>query len=685
MRYAGIRNGGGIFGIIPRYRAAEFPNRGTGGMSDDDIVQTIFELRLKMNGLMDWAKNAGRSDLSSLRALDEKAHVIHYSTLQSNIHAERMSIGNQKALAKAFGFKVDWREWRDPDARRTTAAHKRRDRAEAFLERFISSKSPGVHHPIEDSGHTASSTQSVAPRRRLARELDRVATSSQNLVAEITRKTNFEIGDEFPKQRLIDIAVTLTGLAAGSEDGALPALEYAEAALNDIRFSCVEIADGDALPDFGRGGRVDQALGTLISDVGTAKRFYSQSKLDAAAKSQTPDHVVAAISADQRKVADRAQAISKAGFAVAGDLDKSAKELAAQHDPDHVAADNLSRKSWDVANLARQEGIEITSPRPRVAWLEKLESGVTQALRGVELAAGLGEIAITKIGGVLINHVTDWFKGAREFAEESRALIASLKKKWQAENDADKPGPRVARLPRDLDITPPMIVVSAGEFMMGSPSGEGHGEEHPQHKVMIKNRFEVGIAPITRGEFASFIDATNYMIDERPDRSWRNPGFDQEDDHPVVCVNWHEAQAYVAWLRKQSSGKAYRLLSEAEWEYCCRAGTTSAYSTGESITPAQANFGLNAKGTTSVFKFPPNAFGLRDLHGNVWEWCEDNWHRDYSGNPPTDGSVWRGGDTSFCVLRGGSWFDYPQILRSAYRERSHLRLNIVGVRVARTL
>jgi len=658
-------------------------------MSDDDIVQAIFELRLKISGLMDWAKNAGRYDLSSLRALDERANVIRYSTLQSNIHAERMSIGNQKALAKAFGFGVDWREWRDPDALRTTAVHKRKDHAEAFLERFISSKSLGGRHPVDD-GHTASSIQSVAPRRRLVRELDRVATSAQNLVAEITRKTNFEIGDEFPKQRLIDIAGTLTGLAAGSEDGALPALEYAEAALNDIRFSFVEIADGDALPDFGRGGRVDQALGTLISDVGTAKRFYSQSKLDAAAKSQMPDHAVVAISRDQRKVAEQAQAISRAGFAVAEDLDKSAKELAAQHDPDHVAADNLSRKSRDVANLARQEGIEIKSSRPRVAWLEKLERGVTQALRGVELAAGLCEIASKKIGEVLISHVTDWFKGAREFAEESRVLIASLKKKWQAEqaeNDADKPGPRVVRLPRDLDITPPMIVVPAGQFMMGSPKGEGDDDERPQHKVMIKNRFEVGIAPITRGEFASFIDATNYMLAERPDRSWRNPGFEQEDDHPVVCVNWYDAQAYVAWLRKQSGGRAYRLLSEAEWEYCCRARTESAYSTGKSITLAQANFRGSAKGTTSVFKFPPNAFGLHDMHGNVWEWCEDNWHSDYSGNPPTDGSVWRGGDTSLRVLRGGSWNYYPQDLRSAGRNRLQPvnRNYLVGFRVARTL
>jgi formylglycine-generating enzyme required for sulfatase activity len=170
-----------------------------------------------------------------------------------------------------------------------------------------------------------------------------------------------------------------------------------------------------------------------------------------------------------------------------------------------------------------------------------------------------------------------------------------------------------------------------------------------------------------------------------PSKSWRDPGFNQKDHHPVVCVNWHDAQAYVAWLKERSGGKAYQLLSEAEWEYCCRAGTTSAYSTGDDITAGQANFDSN--GTTPVSRFPPNPWGLRDMHGNVLEWCEDNWHKDYNGNPPTDGSVWRGGDASSRVLRGGSWDDGPHGLRSAIRARIHPdnRNYWVGFRVARTL
>jgi formylglycine-generating enzyme required for sulfatase activity len=254
---------------------------------------------------------------------------------------------------------------------------------------------------------------------------------------------------------------------------------------------------------------------------------------------------------------------------------------------------------------------------------------------------------------------------------------------------------------RDFDAAPEMIVVPAGTFLMGSRDGEGDDSERPQHQVIIKKPFLVSISPVTRGEFATFIGATNHQIklgaylwddgrqrEDDPSKSWRDPGFKQEDDHPVVCVNWHDAQAYVAWLRERSGGKAYRLLSEPEWEYCCRAGMISAYSTGDEITPAQANFGRNSKGTTPVSSFSANPWGLRDMHGNVWEWCEDNWHEDYyNGNPPADGSVWRGRNPSSRVLRGGSWFNVPHLLRSAVRfwGPPDYRDYRVGFRVARTL
>jgi formylglycine-generating enzyme required for sulfatase activity len=236
-------------------------------------------------------------------------------------------------------------------------------------------------------------------------------------------------------------------------------------------------------------------------------------------------------------------------------------------------------------------------------------------------------------------------------------------------------------------IGPELAIMGEGEFQMGSLEGEGFAFEYPPHGVTIANRFAVGVCPVTRGEFAAFVEATDHKMEGGYGASWHDPDFRQEDDHPVVCVSWHDAQTYVAWLRDRSGGKAYRLLSEAEWEYCCRAGTTSAYSTGDRITPAQANFSHNAEATTSVFMFPPNAWRLRDMHGNISEWCEDNWHGTYRGNPPTDGSVWPGGDRSLRVLRGGSWFNIPELLRSAFRcsNQPDDRSYGVGFRVARTL
>ena len=311
-------------------------------------------------------------------------------------------------------------------------------------------------------------------------------------------------------------------------------------------------------------------------------------------------------------------------------------------------------------------------------------------IRGLShVIEGLGRILAAFVATVVpaVARVTQALKVTAKFLGRSgREVVAAgsevIRTAARVQPGGFAPGNRF----RDFDAAPEMIGVAAGEFVMGSPEGKGDNDESPQHRVAIKNSFAVSIAPVTRGEFASFADATNYKTKERSNRSWRNAGFDQGDDHPVVYVSWHDAQVYVAWLQERSGGKAYRLLSEAEWEYCCRAGTASEYSTGDSITAEQANFGGDVRGTTSVFRFPPNPWGLRDMHGNVSEWCEDNWHESYEGKPPLDGSVWRGGDKSRRVLRGGSWIHNPQELRSACRlwNPPDGRYNYIGFRVART-
>ena len=255
-----------------------------------------------------------------------------------------------------------------------------------------------------------------------------------------------------------------------------------------------------------------------------------------------------------------------------------------------------------------------------------------------------------------------------------------------------KPGAGKAEWFKDLDVGPEMVVVPAGSFTMGSTD---YGSGKLPHKVAVGVPFAVGRFTVTRGQFAAFVNATGHKAegahvlkgDKRefdPKASWRNPGFAQNDNHPVVCVNWDDARAYADWLSGRT-GKTYRLLSEAEWEYCCRARTTTKYAFGDSISTSQAQY--SAKRTVEVGKFAPNAWGLYDMHGNVWEWCEDAWHEDYKG-APEDGTVWPGGDMSSRVLRGGSWYVIdPVILRSAYRIwfLPDDRNGYFGFRVARTL
>ncbi len=180
----------------------------------------------------------------------------------------------------------------------------------------------------------------------------------------------------------------------------------------------------------------------------------------------------------------------------------------------------------------------------------------------------------------------------------------------------------------------------------------------------------------------------------RPDdMGWRRGG------RPVINVSWEDAQRFVAWLR-EGTGEGYRLLSEAEWEYVARAGTTTPFHTGSTIATSQANYdgdytygggrtGVDRQKTVPVGSFSPNAFGLYDVHGNVWEWVQDCWNDSYRG-APSDGSAWERGDCGRRVLRGGSWFYFPRNLRSAYRSgylpwyrNYHIRYD--GFRVARTL
>jgi formylglycine-generating enzyme required for sulfatase activity len=278
---------------------------------------------------------------------------------------------------------------------------------------------------------------------------------------------------------------------------------------------------------------------------------------------------------------------------------------------------------------------------------------------------------------------------------------------------------------KDCPACPQLVVIPAGQFDMGSSTAQSlpavagaavaqvDPRELPQHRVAVR-RFAAGRYAVTKGEFAAFVKATNYKTEAEKEGGcvawdkgawkhnsalqWRRAGFAQGDDHPVVCVSWNDAQAYVQWLGK-TSHQNYRLLTEAEREYSTRAGSTSTFWWGETLSSDQANYDHSSTGaksgqqaewpraTVPVTRFAANPFGLFNVHGNVWEWVQDCRHDSYAG-APADGSAWvtECGDTRR-VLRGGGWVGDPAGLRSASRAgfTPDFRFQAGGFRVARNL
>jgi formylglycine-generating enzyme required for sulfatase activity len=218
-----------------------------------------------------------------------------------------------------------------------------------------------------------------------------------------------------------------------------------------------------------------------------------------------------------------------------------------------------------------------------------------------------------------------------------------------------------------------LALIPAGTFRMGSPSSElqRYDSEGPQRTVNIAS-FLIGQYAVTQAQWRAVAGLPKRQIDLNSD-----PSYFKGDNLPVENINWLEAVEFCDRL-SQFTGRSHRLPSEAEWEYACRAGTTTPFYFGETITTDLVNYdgnytygsgpkGIYREKTTVVGSFPPNAFGLYDMHGNLWEWCADPWHENYN-SAPTDGSVWESrGNTQYRVLRGGSWFNYPRNCRSAFR------------------
>jgi eukaryotic-like serine/threonine-protein kinase len=210
-----------------------------------------------------------------------------------------------------------------------------------------------------------------------------------------------------------------------------------------------------------------------------------------------------------------------------------------------------------------------------------------------------------------------------------------------------------------------MVAIPAGEFLMGAPTTEigSEDDERPQHLVKIPS-FYIGRYPITQKQYEKIMG--------------HNPSRFKGANFPVENLSWYDAQVFCQNLMEHTK-KNYRLPGEAEWEYACRAKTTTPFNFGETISTEVANYdgrdypyGLVPKSgsrvsLTAVGSFPPNNFGLHDMHGNIWEWCADAWHDDYIA-APIDGSVWQKAVEDYArILRGGSWCDFPAFMRSSSR------------------
>jgi formylglycine-generating enzyme required for sulfatase activity len=218
----------------------------------------------------------------------------------------------------------------------------------------------------------------------------------------------------------------------------------------------------------------------------------------------------------------------------------------------------------------------------------------------------------------------------------------------------------VVTLTDDLDLE--LVEVPGGSFRMGSLHGQGYPDEQPQHWVQVAP-FWMSKAPISQAQWQALMGA--------------HRGRFSGPDRPVETVSWHQAAQFCEKLSKKARQR-FGLPSEAQWEYACRAGTNTPFAYGPTLTSDLANYngeftfyggpkGIYRHLTTDVGSFPPNAFGLVDLHGNLWEWCADAWHDDYTG-APLDGSAWENGPRAeFRVARGGCWHDTPDVCRSAAR------------------
>ena len=351
-----------------------------------------------------------------------------------------------------------------------------------------------------------------------------------------------------------------------------------------------------------------------------------------------------------------------------------------------IARGDRTSISKEQLQLRRLSGTAVISSEPASpgarVFIDGKDAGAVPLI--TELPVGSYEITIKgdKLSGTAQLQIRDG---------EQRTLVVKLQ---GAKQSKPKTNSRVQRTSgdviQDCPQCPKMVYIPAGAFRMGDIQGGGDSDEKPVHRVSVK-AFLMSATEVTFDQWDACVAAGGCSY-KPSDQGWGR------GSRPVITVSWEDiTDQYIPWLNKKT-GAQYRLPSEAEWEYAARAGSETKYSWGNTASHEYANYGTDsccdglAKGkdkwkyTSPVASFYANAFGLYDMHGNVWEWTQDCWNGSYKG-APSDGTAWLSGNCSRRVLRGGSWFKYPDILRSANRNyySTGFRNSVIGFRLARTL
>ncbi|MCZ8188568.1 MAG: SUMF1/EgtB/PvdO family nonheme iron enzyme, partial [Microcystis sp. LE19-338.1B] len=301
-----------------------------------------------------------------------------------------------------------------------------------------------------------------------------------------------------------------------------------------------------------------------------------------------------------------------------------------------------------------QPPVQPTTVSPPPKTTISTTSGIT---RRKWLYNGIGLMVFGAAIALVIDKRDVWLKLLPSTSDKSVKKPPSDESVKKTPSDEPQKNTFTEQLPGGLKLA--MVELPGGEFMMGSPDSDPDAldSEKPQHQVQV-NSFAIGKYPVTQAQYEAVM-GTN--------PSW----FKNNPQNPVENVSWNDAQAFCQKL-SQITGKTYRLPTEAEWEYACRAGTTTRFYFGDDANQLgdYAWYNGNSGGKTHpVGQKKPNAWGLYDMSGNVWEWCEDNWHDSYE-NAPKDGSAWLTNDNDYRIPRGGSWYNYPDFCRSAYRNYS---------------